>query len=201
MKTYSKFSIPFFIAFLFASFTGMSQKNSLIVEQGTLVESALYTHSKKIELLEVEDSKKTLFSNLKKGDKKAEQQLQKLGMKENDLKENIAAGEGKALLAMRTFKIKPRPPCPPKTDGKCAMDRIKTLLVGEDIRSVLVRVTDAKGKTIGTMDSKPMMKENGFKQYAIKMKDPNFSGAATFKVTRIDGQGMKTSYSYEAFVN
>ena len=152
-------------------------------------------------MITVENSKKTLFSKVKKGDKKAEQQLQQLGMKENKLKENIEAGQGKTLLAMSTFKIKPLPPCPPKTDGKCAIDGIQGILVAGDIRSVLVRIVDERGKTIGTMDTKPMMKENGFKAYAIKMKDPNFTGAATINVTRVDSQGVKTSYSYDALVN
>ena len=202
MKTYSKFKITYFTTFLLIAYTGLAQKgSSLPISTGTLLESALYTHSKKIELTTVENSKKTLFNKVKKGDKKAEQQLQQLGMKENNLKENIEAGEGKTLLAMSTFKIKPAPPCPPKTDGKCATDRIQSILVAEDIRSVLVRIVDERGKTIGSMDAKPMMKENGFKAYAIKMKDPNFSGAATIKVTRVDSQGIKTSYSYDALVN
>ena len=202
MKPYSKLHILYSLAFLLLSFAGTAQKSSTIsIENGTLVESELYTHSKKIALIKTEDSKKALFSNLKKGDKKAEQQLQQLGMKENNLKENIEAGEGKTLLAMSTFKIKPAPPCPPKTDGKCAIDRIQNLLVAEDIRSVMVQVVDVRGKTVGTADSKPMMKENGFKVYAINMKDAAFSGPATIKVTRVDSQGIKTSYSYEAFVN
>ena len=202
MKTFIKFKIAYFSAFLLFAFMGTAQKgSSLPISSGTLVESALYTHSKKVELTTVENSKKTLFSKVKKGDKKAEQQIQQLGMKENNLKENIEAGEGKTLLAMSTFKIKPAPPCPPKTDGKCAIDRIQNLLVAEDIRGVIVQVVDVRGKTVGTADSKPMMKENGFKVYTIKMKDPNFTGAATIKVTRVDSQGIKTSYSYEAFVN
>jgi hypothetical protein len=202
MKTHSKFSAPLFLTFLLAFCTATAQKgNSPSIGKGTLVESALFTHSRKVALADLEDSKKVLFSKVKKGDKKAEQQLQQLGMKENNLKENIEAGEGKANLAMSTFKIKPAPPCPPKTDGKCATDGIQNLLVGEDIRSILVRITDARGKTIGTMDTKPMMKENGYKVYAIKMKDPDFSGPASIKVTRVDRQGIKTNYSYEALIN
>ncbi|WP_423999431.1 hypothetical protein [Maribacter sp. IgM3_T14_3] len=202
MKTYSKLNTVLFLTLFLLSFAGTAQKgSSLSIGNGTLVESELYTHSKKVELLTIEDSKKTLFSKVKKSDKKAEQQLQQLKMKENKLKENIEAGQEKTQLAMRAFKIKPLPPCPPKTDGKCAIDRIKNLLVADDIRSILVRITNGSGKTIGTMDTKPMMKENGFKAYIIKMKEPAFSGPATIKVTKVDGQGIKTSYSYEAFVN
>jgi hypothetical protein len=202
MKTYSKLNTTFFLTLFLLSFAGTAQKgSSLPIGNGTLVESELYAHSQKIELANLETSKKALFGKVKKGDKKAEQQLQKMGMKENNLKENIEAGQGKTLLAMSAFKIKPAPPCPPKTDGKCAIDRIKNLLVAEDIRSVMVQVLDVRGKTVGTADSKPMMKENGFKVYAIKMKDAAFSGPATIKVTRVDSQGLKTSYSYEAFVN
>jgi hypothetical protein len=185
----------FFTLCCFITFTGRAQLNSSKdVGKGTLVESDMFTQSKKSELQKVQKDKKVLFGKIKKGDKKAEQSLKQLTKKESELKKDLEANLGHNELAFKTFKVIPRPPCPPKSNGKCALDRIKNLVVADNIKSIIAIIVDENGKKVGQLNSKPFLTKNGLKVFAFDMINKNISGTVTVKITRIDNNNKKSSY-------
>lgn len=169
-------------------------------QENAILEAELFKTVQEYQLDVLKNDKKKLMTDLKKGNKSAEQKLQKNTTSQKQLLASIKQIPSINITPdiSKVLKVKPTPPpCPPPIDCDKLFDITIPLIVGFDIKDIDVSIFNNKGKKIGGADKNNKL-GNTIKQYKVfnfKL-DQKYKGPISIVIKRVSSKGKTTSYTY-----
>ena len=176
----------------------VSLKQSKGIAPNSTLETDLFAYYAKSEITSMNEQKKELLKEVKKGNKNAEIEIKKIAVKEKKLANSIKINASILKNDLVSFKIGPRPPCPPRDGGICANDWLQSIVLSPVFKNLTIKAYNGK-KLVGSLDKSPYaIDKNGYQAYHFNwLNGEKYSGAITsIIVTRTDLKGNIETYTF-----